>query len=446
MKLWDKGTKLEGFIEEFAVGNLYLLDQRLVKHDCLASIAHAKTLEKAGIISSGESRRLACGLKRIIGEWEKGRFRIRREQEDSHTAIEEYLTSKLGVVGKKIHAGRSRNDQVIAAIRLYSKEKLLEAEAGAIALCREMLSFAEKHEWVAVPGYTHSRRAMVSSIGLWAGSIVEALLDSAKMLDSAFGLADCSPLGSAAGFGSSLPLDRGFTAKLLGFERVQNNVLYVQSSRGKFEAAIIGALSQVMLDLGKAASDIILFSSQEFGFLKLPPEICFGSSIMPQKQNPDVLELVRAKSKKVQAMLFQCLSIAGSVGSSYHSDLQLTKGPLLDSFDETIGSLKAMRMVFGKLRVDKKKCSEACSPEIFAADLAVEMAKKGVPFREAYRRVAGQLHALNAADAVKNIKSKRMQGATGNLGFGEIKRDIAAREKAIAVKTRKFRSVLGKLL
>ncbi|MAF80015.1 argininosuccinate lyase [bacterium] len=445
MKLWDKGVKTNKFIQQFTVGKDYLLDTQLVKYDCLASIAHAKILEKAGIISATESKKLKKEIKKIISLNKKGKFKVMSEQEDSHTAIENHLVKKIGVLGKNVHAGRSRNEQVVTMTRLYSKEKLLELEIETIVLCKQILSFAKKHEFVPMPGYTHTREAMPSSVGLWASSFVESLLDSIELLESAFVLNDQCPLGSAAGYGSNLPLSRTFGAKLLGFKKVQNNVLYVQNSRGKIEAVTVSALAQVMFDLSKAASDLILFSTPEFGFFELPVEICSGSSIMPQKRNPDVMELVRAKSKKVQANLFEILAIASAVGSSYHRDLQLTKQPLIDSFEETLGSVKAMQIVFGKLKVNKKDCIEACGFELFAADAALEMVKKGIPFREAYKKVAKNLDKLEAVDVLQNIKSKKMMGASGNLGLKKIGKEIAVKEKKVNVKEKDFDKAVAKL-
>ena len=232
----------------------------------------------------------------------------------------------------------------------------------------------------------------------------------------------------------------------LGFSKVQNNVLYVQNSRGKIESVIIAGLSQIMLDLSKLANDVILFSTAEFGFLKLSKEICFGSSIMPQKHNPCVLEIIRAKSKKVQAMLFQTLTLSSSVGSGYHRDLQLTKQPLIESFEETGGSVKAMQIVFKNLKVNKEKCIFACSIEIFAADAALKLVGNGVPFREAYQKIAKNMHKLSAVDAVQNIKSKRLQGATGNLGLEKIEATVDAKEKKLKVESSVFSGICKQLL
>lgn len=446
MKLWEKGVEVDKFIEAFTVGNDYALDQKLVKFDCLGSIAHAFALEKAGILSQKELQKIKSELKNIVSLWDKGLFIVQVKQEDCHTAIENHLTENLGDLGKKIHTARSRNDQVLAMTRLYSKEKILEVQQETIQLAKQLLSFAQQHEFVPMPGYTHTCKAMPSSVGLWSGSFAEALLDSLALLESAYALNDQSPLGAAAGFGTSIELDRSLTAKLLGFSKVQNNTLYVQSSRGKIEAAVISALSQVMLDLAKLSQDLILFSTPEFGFFELPPKICTGSSIMPQKQNPDVLELIRAKSKKVQANLFQTLSIASSIGSSYHRDLQLTKQPLIDSFEETIGSVKAMQIVFSNLKVNQQKCKDACSPELFAADAALEMVKQGKPFREAYKEIAANLGKLPEKDPLKAIKEKKIQGATGNLKLGNLNSLLLDKEKEAASKAAKFKETMGKLL
>ncbi len=445
MLLWDKGKKTNDFIACFTVGNDFFLDQKLAGYDCIASIAHAATLQKAGILSKREFKKLKAELKKIILLWKKQKFAVLPKQEDCHTAIEEHLTKKLGELGKKIHAGRSRNDQCIAMLRLYSKQKIFELEKESLELCGQIVSFAEKNEFVAMPGYTHSRKAMASSIGLWALSNSEALLDSIKLLEATIEIIDQCPLGAAAGFGSILNLDRKFTAKILGFKKPQKNVLYVQSSRGKFEAAIISALCQIMLDLNKVANDLIVFSMEEFGFFELPEEICTGSSIMPQKKNPDVLELIRAKSKKTQAALQLVLSISSSTNNSYNRDLQLTKVPLMESLEEAIDSVKAMQIVFKKIKANKQKCLLACSKEIFSADIALQSAIKGMPFRTAYKQVSASIQSLPQTETIQNIKSKKSIGMPGNLGIKKTKKEIIAMKKSIGKKQVLFFKAIKKL-
>jgi len=294
MKLWDKGISVDQQVLRYTVGDDFILDRKLVKYDCIASIAHAKMLAKIGVLESDEAKKLERALLEIVELAEQDKFEISPEQEDCHTAIENYLTEKLGDLGKKIHTARSRNDQVVTALRLLYKDELQRCEQLVGELKTAISGFAEKIGQVVFPGYTHTRKAMPSTISLWATAFMDSLEDDEKILQAAKDLIDQSPLGTGAGYGVPLEIDRKFTAELLGFKRVQKNPLYVQNSRGKFETAILFALNQIMYDLNKMASDLILFSLPDFGYFDLPDEFCTGSSIMPQKKNPDVLELIRA--------------------------------------------------------------------------------------------------------------------------------------------------------
>ncbi|MDD5162589.1 MAG: argininosuccinate lyase [Candidatus ainarchaeum sp.] len=387
MKLWQKDSgRIDKAIEEFTVGNDYLLDLKIVKFDAIASIAHAKMLKKIGIFNKQELPKLEKALKEIIVLSEKGKFIIKKEDEDCHTAIENYLTKKIGTAGKKIHTARSRNDQVLVAIRLYAKEEISETKKTVLKLIRELKKFCTKFGKIKMPGYTHMQKAMPSSFGLWADSFTESLESDLETLEFAKKTINQNPLGSAAGYGLPFKIDRELTTKLLGFEKTQKNPVFCQNSRGKFESTIIFALVQIMLDLNKLATDLLLFSTAEFGFIKLPKEICTGSSIMPQKNNPDVLELIRAKSAVVEAGLFKTLSIIHSLPSGYNRDFQLAKEPLIESFETTKASINAMAIVIAKIKVNKQKTESALTPEIFAAQKALEIAKKGVPFREAYKK------------------------------------------------------------
>ncbi|MCX6799283.1 MAG: argininosuccinate lyase, partial [Candidatus Diapherotrites archaeon] len=319
MKVWQKGNlRLDKRIEAFTVGSDPQLDQRLVKQDCLASVAHAKMLSTVGILTPPEFKKLRKELLQIIKLNEKGKFVIAVADEDVHSKVENTLTAKLGALGKKLHTGRSRNDQVLVDLRLYTKEQLLATEEAVLELCGALVALAKKNEFAPMPGYTHMQRAMPSSVGLWAGAFAEALLDDLQLLKAAYALSDQCPLGSAAGYGASIKLNRALAAKLLGFKKVQNNNLYVQNSRGKIEAAVLFALCEAMLSLNKLATDMMLFSTKEFGFVSLPQEFCTGSSIMPQKQNPDVLELVRGKSSAMLSHLNQTIGIISNLPSGYN--------------------------------------------------------------------------------------------------------------------------------
>ena len=388
MKLWEKGYKLNKQIENFTVGEDYILDQKLTKYDCIASIAHAKMLGKIGILKKEEVKKLVGELGDIISQDKKGKFRILKEQEDCHTAIENRLTSKLGKLGKKIHAGRSRNDQVLTALRLYCKAELNDCKDLAGNLIKSVAKFAKKYGKIKLPGYTHTRKAMPSSIAMWAVSFIDSMQDDLKLVDAAFELVDQSPLGAGAGYGIPLNLDRSYTAKLLGFKKVQKNPIYTQNSRGKFESTILHALSQIMLDLNKISTDLIIFSMPEFGYFELPKEFCTGSSIMPQKKNPDVLEILRAKYHVIVSYEFQVKNIISNLLSGYNRDLQLTKGPLIQGFAIAKDSLAIMSLIFSKLRANKENCKKALTKEVYAAEEAFKLVKKGISFRDAYKTVS----------------------------------------------------------
>jgi argininosuccinate lyase len=391
MKLWQKGTRLDPRIEEFTVGRDPDLDFELIPYDCRASIAHARMLKTAGILEAGEARALVKELERIIELWKNKKFRVRRDEEDCHTAIENHLIRKLGSAGKKIHTARSRNDQVLTALRLYSKDRLGEVRSAVLELRRTLARLSRRHSGVEIPGYTHSRKAMPFTVGGYFRAFADALGDDLRLLQAAEEINDQNPLGTAAGYGTALEIDREMTTKILGFKRTQKNDLYAQNSRGKFESIILCVFSQVMLDLQRLAHDLALYSMDEFGFFRLPEAFSTGSSIMPQKKNPDVLELVRAKFAVVHACYLQAMEILKGLPSGYQRDLQLTKEPLMRGFEETLGTVRIMDVVLAGLIVNADKCRQACTEDIYAADKALELAKRGVPFREAYRKIAKEL-------------------------------------------------------
>ncbi|MBI4440094.1 argininosuccinate lyase [Candidatus Woesearchaeota archaeon] len=388
MKLWKKDFELNREIERFTVGNDYILDFKILPYDLIASEAHARMLERAGILNREELKKLLKGLAEISSLNASGKFRINQEDEDCHTAIENYLTLKLGEVGKKIHTARSRNDQVLAALRLYEKNELDKIRALLKDYQDALRSAIKKYSKVQLPGYTHMQKAMPSSIGMWLGSYCDSVNDDLKLLDSIYGIIDQNPLGSAAGFGVPVfAVDRKFTAKEMGFSRVMGNPMHCQLSRGKFESLIINVMSSVMYDLNKLATDMMLFSMAEFAYVSLPKEFCTGSSIMPQKKNPDVLELIRAKYHVVLGEEFKVKSMIGNLMSGYNRDLQLTKEPLINSIETTKSCLRMMALVLSGLKVNEENCSKAMTPELYATEEAYKLVKKGVPFREAYRKI-----------------------------------------------------------
>ncbi|KAF0124777.1 MAG: argininosuccinate lyase [Elusimicrobia bacterium] len=392
MKLWAKGYDLDRDIESFTVGDDYLLDRRLVKYDCAASLAHAGALRAAGLLTAGEYAGISAGLREIAALDARGKFRIRREEEDCHTAIENRLTSRCGPAGRKVHTGRSRNDQVLAALRLYERDALLELKSRLAAFAAACRGLAARRGRVPMPGYTHMRRAMPTTIGTWIGCFAAAAADDSKLADALLRLIDQSPLGSAAGFGVPvLNIDKRRSARLMGFSRAIENPIYAQFTRSKFEPAIMHLCSQVMLTLNKLASDLVLFSMPEFGFIELPEKFCTGSSIMPQKKNPDVLELVRGKYHAVLGEEFKALSLAGNLPSGYNRDAQLAKGPLFACLDTALASLGIMTVVTAGLVVNREKC--VLAPELFATEEAYRLVRAGTPFRDAYRIVAEKFRA-----------------------------------------------------
>jgi argininosuccinate lyase len=390
MKLWEKKIALNKQIERFTVGDDPQVDLQLIKYDCHASIAHAQTLERMGILKKEETEKLVRELNQIIELTEKGSFTIIQEQEDGHTAIEMYLTEKLGDLGRKIHTARSRNDQVLAALRLYYLDKLKACRTEVNQFSRSLDQLIKKFGTIRFPGYTHTRKAMVSSVRLWADAFKQSMEDNLKLLMTAEELIDQSPLGTGAGYGIPLDVDRSYTAKLAGFKKIQENPLYVQNSRGKFESTLTHTLSQIMVDLNRMATDLIFFSLPELGYVSLPETFCTGSSIMPQKKNPDVLELIRAKYHEVISKEFQLKSMTANLISGYHRDLQLTKKPIMAAFETTLDCLRIMNLVIDNIEVHPDSCKNALTDDVFATEQVYELVKKGMPFREAYQTIAKQ--------------------------------------------------------
>jgi len=444
-KLWDKGYSLHNEIEAFTVGDDFLLDRKLVRMDVIGSIAHAKMLSKIGILTEDEFADLKGVLLEILALQGEDKFPIYMEDEDVHTKVENYLTEKLGDLGKKIHTARSRNDQIIVDLRLYTKERLLEIQGNLLGFCETLRAFSKEYEGVIMPGRTHTQPAMPSSVGLWASALLESLLDNFLLMKTAYTINNQCPLGSAASYGVTLDIDRQLTSDLLGFEKVQNNVLYANNSRGKTESIVLFSLVQVMLDLSKLANDLILFSTREFGYFTLPKEFCCGSSIMPQKRNPAGMELVRAKTSTLLSYLFQVTSITKALPSGYNRDFQETKAPLLKGMDLADSSIKVCDLVISQLEVNEDVLDRACVPEIFATDRALELVKDGMPFRDAYREVAVNLDKLEITDSRKDILSRKHIGATGNLGLEAIEEHIQKEMDWVEREKRNFDSKLAEL-
>jgi argininosuccinate lyase len=447
-KLWHKDYNLNELMEKFTVGEDYLLDRHLLAADCVASAAHAAMLGSIGILTAEDVRLLTRELGAIIELAEKNQFEIRRSDEDCHTAIENYLTEKLGDAGKKIHTGRSRNDQVIAAVRLFTRDFLFTFMESLCALVRALLAFAARHRETPMPGRTHMQIAMPSSVGLWAAAFAEELTDDASLLEAAFKLNDLCPLGSAASYGVPLPINREMTAGLLGFAGLQNNVLYVNNSRGKFEAIVLESLEQVVLTLSKMAQDLIVYSMPEFRYFTLPEELCSGSSIMPQKKNPCGLELIRAKASSVSAAVLAIKGIIKALPSGYNRDFQETKGHFIRGSLTALECVRVMELTIAKLTVNREMLVKGFIPEIYATDRALELVHEGMPFREAYREVGLHLDQLQSRDPVEAIRAKTHSGAPGNLQLEKTEAAVSAITRAFALKKEKvdtaFTSLMGK--
>ncbi|MFA4839937.1 MAG: lyase family protein, partial [Candidatus Neomarinimicrobiota bacterium] len=340
MKLWQKGTTLDKEIEAFTAGKDSVLDGELIPFDCLASKAHTRMLGKIGILTESEVADLLHGLDKILELHEKGKFVILTEDEDCHTAIENFLIRNIGEAGKKIHTGRSRNDQALTALRLYSKAKLTEIITEVRKLAETIGTFGEKNGDVAIPGFTHTRKAMPSGAAMWAGAFKDALTDDLDLLNCAMKLIDQNPLGTGAGYGVPLALDRQMTTDELHFARIQENPIYAQNSRGKFDGFVLNVLSQVMADINKMASDLILFTMPGLEYFSLPDEFLTGSSIMPQKKNPDVLELLRTGYHEVFACEMQVRNMSVNLISGYHRDAQMTKEAVFRGFSSTLTAVR----------------------------------------------------------------------------------------------------------
>lgn len=417
-KLWEKsGTKTHPAVNKYIVSENCAQDMILLPYDVDTSIAHAKMLCKVGLLAKKEMGSLVKVLKEISTLYKKGKFQLKQSDEDCHTAIENYLVKQLGDIGKKIHMGRSRNDQVLTAIRLFSKQQLTTIQQDLLKVAETILAFVKKNEFVPMPGYTHTQQAMPSSVGQWAASFTESLLDDYSVLQATYSLNDQNPLGSAAGFGTSLPIDRNFTTDELGFSKTQINALYCQNSRGKIESFILSGLIQVMLTLGKIANDLIWFTTKEFDFFTVDKSLTTGSSIMPQKKNLDIMEVLRANVSIIFSYQMQIQTVSHNLISGYNKDLKITKQILINSFKLVEESLKIVQLVFKHLKPNAKKLSQSFSSEIFATDVVNELVQKGVPFREAYKKVGNKLSEVQTPDILQNIKGKKHLGATGNLSL-----------------------------
>ncbi len=420
MKLWEKTTKVAEEIDRFTVGNDRELDLYLAKYDVLGSIAHITMLESIGLLEKEELPMLKKELKEIYSVAERGDFVIEDGIEDVHSQVELMLTRRLGDVGKKIHSGRSRNDQVLVDLKLFTRARIADVAQAVRSLFEKLQAQSERYKEVLMPGYTHLQVAMPSSFGLWFGAYAESLADDMLLLEAAWRMTNRNPLGSAAGYGSSFPLDREMTTRLLGFDSPDYNVVYAQMGRGKNERNVAFALAGIAGTVAKLAFDACMFNSQNFGFVKLPDECTTGSSIMPHKKNPDVFELIRARCNKLQALPQQITLIMNNLPCGYFRDLQEIKEVFLPAFDQLISCLDMASYIVERMTVNRHILDDPRYDLMFSVEEVNRLAAAGMPFRDAYRKVGLDIEK-NCFVPDKNIRHTHC-GSIGNLCNGEVAR------------------------
>lgn len=426
----NSGEAIDRTISEFTAGEDVILDRQLFPFDIRATAAHVRGLARIGLLEPEEANALCGLLDDLLEEFLAGHFVLDERFEDGHSAIEMYLTGKAGASGARVHTGRSRNDQVAVATRLYLKERLQQLAGLCASIAGACLDLARKHANVPMPGYTHLQRAVPSSVGLWMGAFAEAFTDNLVFARSVMQLVDASPLGTAAGYGVNLPLDRQGVADELGFARLQINPMYAQNSRGKFEIMALQACVHAMQDVRRLAWDLSLFTTSEFNFVKLPPQYITGSSIMPNKANPDVVELLRARAATPVAAVAEIEAVL-SLPSGYHRDLQLTKAPLMRGVEASLQALAIVPALVGGLEFNVDDMAAAISMEMFATDIATAQAAQGVPFRQAYMNAKRELARLDAHDAAESLAQRVSPGACGDLLLDDIDRRLTQENKAL---------------
>lgn len=421
-KIWNSsGIKVSDEISSFLAGEDVELDNFIFVYDVDATIAHIKGLQSIGILNKVELNKLNKSLKELRKKFLEGSFKLTKKYEDCHSAIEFYLTKELGDLGKKVHTGRSRNDQVLVAMRLFAKNNLHDFKKLNLSIAKIFLQMAKKYEHIPMPGYTHLQRAMPSSWGLWFSSYAESFIDNIDLINSTIDWIDSNPLGSAAGYGVALPLDRKITTKELGFKRIQLNSLYTQNSRGKYEMQVINTLKQSMLDVRKFAWDMSLFMSQEFNLLTIDQAYQTGSSIMPNKHNPDVIEILRANYSILAGQASELENII-SLPSGYHRDLQLTKRSLVHSFDISLKSLSILPNLIKSININKKNSLEYIDSEMKMTDKVYALVSKGTPFRDAYNKVK---NSNDLSQFSETNKSNYSEGSPGNLKLNVLEKRLS---------------------
>ncbi len=439
-RLWDKGYASDADMLRYTARDDWRLDQALLVHDLAASKAHVRGLGRIGALAAPEVDAIVDALDVLLEDARAGKFQLTADVEDGHTAIELRLVERLGALGKKVHLGRSRNDQVLVALRLFERAELADlAELSALA-AQAMLTLAAAEQATVMPGYTHLQRAVPQTVGHWAAAFAEGFLDSARALLDARAQLDRSPLGAAAGYGVNLDLDREGVAHELGFESVALNPLWSQTSRGMSEVIVLGAVWHALAVARRLAWDLSLFSTAEFGFVRLPADLTTGSSIMPNKRNPDLVELARASTSVIEGAIVELMSLV-SLPAGYHRDLQLTKAPVLRALAEARATLAAIALVVPRMELCRDRMERAVTRDMLATDRAVDLAKAGVPFRDAYQRVAAELGGAEepaGAAAHASVAARTSLGASGNLGLDR----LAARLEQVMERARRAPSSL----
>lgn len=413
MKLWQKEGAINKEIERFTVGKDRELDVLLAQHDITGTLAHITMLESINLLTAEELETLQAELRQLHGEVLKGNFEIQDGVEDVHSQVELILTERLGAVGKKIHSGRSRNDQVLVDLKLFTRTELRQVVELVQPLFKQLIALSNEHKEVKLPGYTHYQVAMPSSFGLWFGAYAESLVDDMQTLLAAFKITNKNPLGSAAGYGSSFPLNRTMTTELLGFDDLNYNVVYAQMGRGKTEKAVAQALSGVATTLSKLAQDVCLYNSQNFNFVKFPDHLTTGSSIMPHKKNPDVFELIRAKCNKIIALPIEIAMITTNLASGYHRDLQIIKESFLPVFEELQSILHITTYMLENIIINPKAVEDEKYKYIFSVDVVNNMVLNGTTFRDAYKQVGLDIEKGNF-EPIMDVPHTH-EGSMGNL-------------------------------
>ena len=446
--LWSPGTSPDRAMLEYTAGDDRPWDARLLRWDVLGTLGHIEGLRASRLLSSTEYTRLRRGLRDALRAVDAGRLTVGHRHEDVHTAVEDWLTRKLPGLGERVHTGRSRNDQVACDLRLLVKDRVLSLQEKALDLADALLAFAARHRTVLWPGYTHQRRAMPSSIGLWAGAYAEGILDTVEALGALWAQLDRSPLGSAAGYGVPLPIRREAAARALGFGGLDHNVATVQGGRGKLEAAVLFWCTQLGHELGRLSQDVILFSAEEYGYLVLPADLATGSSIMPHKRNPDLFELTRGRAAALEGDLATVLQLKGKLAGGYQRDFQLLKEPLIRGLDRTGAMLDAVAGAVPRLAVDRARCVAALVGGALATDEVMRRVEAGRPFRLAYRDVAAALHrgeSFAPPAAARLIARRGSTGGIGNLGLGAARARVRRGRAWNGRERRRFEAAMRRL-